>query len=94
MYLTPCALVLLDGERVQRVLPLEQVQDIEVMRRLDEPMAGGVVRFRYAGSEMLAYTLPDYIPFGAALAEAAKRSLEDPPMFYEKKKYEDDWEEE
>jgi hypothetical protein len=94
LYLTPCALVLLDGERIQRVLPLEQVQDIEVMRRLDDPMAGGVVRFQYANSETLAYTLPDYIPFGAALAEAAKRSLEDPPLFYEKKKYDDDWEDE
>jgi hypothetical protein len=94
VYLTPIALVLLDDTRIQRVLPLEQIQDIEVMRRLDDPMAGGVVRFQYAGTETLAYTLPDYIPFGAALAEAAKRSLEDPPMFYEKKKYEDDWEEE
>lgn len=93
LYLTPCALVLLDGRQVQRALALEQVQEIEVMRRLDDPMAGGAVRFRYAGSETLAYSLPDYIPFGAALAEAAKRSLEDPPTFYGKKKSEDDWDE-
>ena len=34
--------------------------------------------------------LPDYIPFGAALAETAKRSLEDPPIFYGKKKDDED----
>jgi hypothetical protein len=92
LYLTPYALVLLDGEQVRRVLPVERMQDIEVMRRLDDPLAGGVVRFRYADAETLAYSLPDYLPFGAALAEAAKRSLEDPPVFYGKKKDADDWE--
>jgi hypothetical protein len=93
LYLTPCALVELEGDQVRRALPLEQVQQIEVMRRADDPAAGGVVRFRFMHSaepENIAYTLPDYIPFGAALAEAAKRSLEDPPLFYGKKKDEED----
>ncbi|MBZ0302972.1 MAG: hypothetical protein K8J31_24715, partial [Anaerolineae bacterium] len=93
LYLTPCALVMLAGEQVRRVVPLEQVQDLEVMRRIDDPESGGVVRFRWLQdpeAETFAYTLPDYVPFGAALAEAAKRSLEDPPLFYGKKKEDED----
>lgn len=92
-YLMPYALVLMVGDEVRRVLPLEHVQQVEVMRRLDAPDAGGVVRFDYTGepdTETLAFALPDYLPFGASLVEAAKRTLEDPPMFYGKKKDEDD----
>ena len=91
LYLGPSALVSLQAGQVQRVMALEQVQAIEVMRRLDDP-TGGVVRFR-STSETLAYALIDYIQFGADLAEAAKRTLEDPPVFYSKKKGDDvDWE--
>lgn len=97
LHLGPSALVILQGGHVQRVLMLEQMQNIEVMRRLDDA-AGGVVRFRFTDSsatETLAFSLTDYIQFGAELGEAAKRTLEDPPVFYSKKKGEeldDDWE--
>ncbi len=92
LYLTPAMLVLLENGRVRRALPLEHVQQIEAMRRLDDPTAPGVVRFRYDAAdgqaipERLAYTLPEYAEFAAALAEAAKRTLETPPVFYGKKK--------
>lgn len=86
LYLTPLQLVVMDGENVRRVLPLEKIQQIEVMRRVDEPDSpAGVVRFK-VGEEIYAYIMRDYIGFGAALIEAAKRSLEDPPQFYGKKK--------
>lgn len=93
LYVMPAALVLFDAAgRVQRALPLEQIQDIEVLPRLDAPHLGGVVRFRATGppAQTLAFALPDYGPLGAALAEAAKRSLEQPPTFYGKKKDDDD----
>jgi hypothetical protein len=95
LYVMPLALVALDAEnaQVRRVLPLERIQEIEVMRRVDDPEAGGVVRFEYraeTAAETIAYTLPDYGPLGASLAEAAKRSLEVPPVFYGKKKDEDE----
>ncbi|MCL4249182.1 MAG: hypothetical protein KJ065_13630 [Anaerolineae bacterium] len=93
LYLTPLTLVELDGERVQRTLALETIQQIEVMPRLDAPGENGIVRFRIVCSNetaTTAYTLRDYVAFGAALSEAAKRSLEDPPIFYGKKKDEDD----
>jgi hypothetical protein len=94
LYLMPSHLVLLEAGRVQRALPLEQLQQIEVMRRLDAPEAGGIVRFK-AGNNTMAFALPDYLSFGEALGEAAKRSLEAPPVFYGKKKDEDeeDWDE-
>jgi hypothetical protein len=89
LYVMPAALVLFDAAgQVERALPLEQIQGIEVMRRLDAPEQGGVVRFRVTGPspQTLAFALPDYGPLGAALAEAARRSLEQPPIFYGKKK--------
>ncbi|MCC6615702.1 MAG: hypothetical protein IT320_19690 [Anaerolineae bacterium] len=94
LYLTPSALVELDGDRVQRTMALDTIQQIEVMARLDAPGANGVVRFKVPSAEgatTLAYTLPDHVAFGAALSEAAKRTLEDVPIFYGKKGDEDDW---
>lgn len=93
LYVMPAALVLFaaDGQ-VERALPLEQIQGIEVMPRLDAPGQGGVVRFRVTGppAQTLAFALPDYAPLGAALAEAAWRSLEEPPTFYGGKKAADE----
>lgn len=91
LYLTPIALAEMDGAQVRRVIPLERVQAVEVMPRLDGP--AGVVRFNVVDGEaveMHAYVLLDYPAFGMALVEAAKRSLEEPPVFYCKKKDEDE----
>jgi hypothetical protein len=85
LYLMPRALVLLAGAQVQRVLPLEQIQQISAIRRLDQPGAEGLVRFEIAG-EPFAYALPGHDTFAAALAEAAKRTLEDPVLWQRKKK--------
>lgn len=85
LYLTPSHLVVLDGTAVMRVIPLEQVQKIAAVRRLDQPGASGLVRFEVDG-EALAFALDDYETFAASLAEAARRTLEDPVQWLRKKK--------
>lgn len=89
LYLTPRFLLLLDGERVLRTLPLEAVQQIGALRRIDQPMADGLVRFR-AEEEPFAFALPGYEAFAASLAEAAKRTLEAPLERKQKDKDEDE----
>jgi hypothetical protein len=91
LYLTPRFLLILSGETVLRKIPLEAVQEISALRRLDQPKADGLVRFR-AGEEPLAFALPQYEAFAQALAEAAKRTLETPLEQKRKgKKDDDDW---
>ena len=85
LYLTPSHLVVLDGAAVERAIPLEQVQKIAAVRRLDQPGTSGLVRFEVEG-EALAFALEDYDTFAAALAEAARRTLEDPVAWQRKKK--------
>lgn len=91
LYLMPLHLVLLRGEEVLRKLALEAIQQIEVMPRMDLPRGSsqGALRFRYQTDEEAethAYLVDDYLHVGASLVEAAKRSLEEPPIFYGKKK--------
>lgn len=93
LYIMPLHLVIFDGAFVERCLLLEELQQIEALRRLDAPGEDGVTRFKVmppvkediAPVESLAFTLVDYHSFGEALAEAAKRSLEDPIMVKKKK---------
>lgn len=92
LYLTPRFLVILSGRQVLRTLPLEAVQQIGALRRIDQPQADGLVRFR-AEEEPFAFALPAYESFAASLAEAAKRTLEAPLERKQKGKDEDeDWE--
>ncbi|MEO0565922.1 MAG: hypothetical protein AAF125_27680 [Chloroflexota bacterium] len=64
------------------------MQDIKFGPRLNDPGAAGLVQFRYAG-ERVAFTLPSYEQLASDLAEAAKRSLED-PVTRKRKAHEDD----
>jgi len=93
LYLMPRSLVILNGTSVLRVIPLEAVQQVGALRRLDAPGAAGLVRFR-AEEEAFAFALPAYESFAAALAEAAKRTLEAPLERKQKSRLEDDpeWE--
>lgn len=77
LYLMPRFLVILEGSTVLRKIPLEAVQQIGALRRIDQPKADGLVRFR-AEEEPFAFSLLAYEAFAAALAEAAKRTLEMP----------------
>ncbi len=90
LYLTPEFLVLLDGEAVQQVFPLAQVQRIAAIQRLDQPGAAGLLRFEFNG-EPRAFAMPGHEQFAGQMAEAAKRTLEDPVQWQRKKKKADPW---
>ena len=92
LYVLPLYVVLLSGDRVQRLLPLERIQQIAALRRLDAPEADGLVSLTLDG-EKLAFAVKDYERLAAAISEAAKRSLEEPVLQKQKKKDdEDEWE--
>jgi hypothetical protein len=84
LYLMPRFLVVLQGEVVLRKIPLEAVQQISALQRLDQPNAQGLVRFR-AEEETFAFALDKHAEFAALLAEAAKRTLEVPFAALERK---------
>lgn len=86
LFLMPAALVLLEGMTVQRSIPIERVQQVSAFRRLDQPRAAGLVRFT-VDEETHAFALGAFEEFAAALAEAARRTLDDPVI--RKKKTED-----
>lgn len=90
LYLTPGFLVLLHGETVDKVFPLAQVQRIAAVQRLDQPGATGLVRFEVVG-EPYAFAMSHHEQFAAQMAEAAKRTLEDPVQWQRKKKKADPW---
>lgn len=89
LYLTPLALVILNGSAVQRAIPLDQLQRVAAIKRLDQPGAAGLVRFEVSG-EPLAFALDRHEAFAEALAEAARRTLEDPVEWQRKKKKKDE----
>ncbi|MBA3870659.1 MAG: hypothetical protein H0X30_16085 [Anaerolineae bacterium] len=85
LYLMPRYLLILHDDAVQTLIPLESVQQIGALRRLDAPDANGLVRFQTAEAHY-AYALKDYEAFANALADAAKRTLEAPVMQKQKGK--------
>jgi hypothetical protein len=85
LYLMPRYLLVLHDEAVQTLIPLESVQQIGALRRLDAPNANGLVHFQTAEAPH-AYALKDYEAFANALADAAKRTLEAPVMQKQKGK--------
>lgn len=88
LYLMPLFLVILEGVTVRRTIPLDTIQNVTAIRRLDQPKAAGLVRFEVDGEtgESLAFALDRHDAFAASLAEAAKRTLEDPVVWQRKKK--------
>ncbi|MCZ7541516.1 MAG: hypothetical protein M5U29_16710 [Anaerolineae bacterium] len=85
LYLMPSHIVVLSGEETQRAIPLEAVQNVSAIRRLDRPEAAGLLRFD-VGGEPLAFALDRHEMFAAQVAEAARRTLEDPVQWARKKK--------
>ncbi len=85
LYLMPRYLLILYNEAVQTLIPLESVQQIGALRRLDAPEANGLVRFQTAEAHY-AFALKEYETFAGALAEASKRTLEAPVMQKQKGK--------
>lgn len=87
VYLMPRFLVVMRGTSVLRAIPLETMQEIGALRRLDEPRADGLVRFR-AEQETFAFATQQYEQFAESLAQAARLTLED--LLERKQKKQDD----
>jgi hypothetical protein len=56
---------------------LATIQNIAALRRMEGGKPDGLVRFK-AGETSYAFALDEYESWAADLAEAAKRTLEDP----------------
>ncbi|MBI5960930.1 MAG: hypothetical protein HY866_19480 [Chloroflexi bacterium] len=89
LFLMPLYLIMLDGTKVIRKIPLDTIQRVAAVRRLDQPQAEGLVRFEVSG-DPLAYAVDHHEEFATALAEAARRTLEDPVEWQRKKKKKDE----
>ena len=77
LYIMPLRLVIFVGNEVQQTVPLAAVQNIAVLKRMEGGNPPGLVRFT-AGEETLAFAMDDYEAWASELAEAAKRTLEEP----------------
>lgn len=89
LYLTPSHLVVLSRDRVREALPVNDLTRIEARRRLDADDGSGLARF-VVGETSHAFATLDFEGLAAAIAEAAKRSLEEPLIRKQKKKADDD----
>lgn len=90
LYLMPLHLVIMKAGIIQRVLHIEAIQDIAALKRMEGGEPTGVIRFFHDG-ETFAFASNDYEAWATAIAEAAKRSLEEPVMQKQKGK-DEDWE--
>jgi hypothetical protein len=89
LYLMPLHLVIMKQGEIQRVLHVEAIQNIAALKRMEGGEPVGIVRFSHDG-ENFAFATNDYETWASAIAEAAKRSLEEPVMQKQKSKN-DDW---
>ncbi len=89
IYLMPLHLVILQNAEVLRVLPLERVQQVAALHRIDQPDADGLTSFNLDG-EKFAFASSDYQAMAEAIAEAARRSLETPLLQKQKGKDDDE----
>lgn len=81
LYLMPLYLVIFHQGQVQRLIDLHHLQQIAALPRLDAPQSDGLLRFRVETTgEMLAFALKEYEAWADDLAQAAKRTLEEPVM--------------
>jgi hypothetical protein len=91
--LTPLHVVYLRGQRVLRLIPLHDIQQIKALRRVDEHDPRGLVQFQ-VGEEPIAFAVRYFEQVAHMLATAAKRTLEEPLQRKRKKQDEDDFDEE
>ncbi len=93
LYLTPLFLVIFHAGEVAQEIALSDIQQIGAFKRLDAPQSDGLVRFTIEArhdlhDDTLAFALEDYEAWAAYLAEAAKRTLEEPVL---RKGKEEEW---
>jgi hypothetical protein len=77
LYLMPLMLVIFQGNEVHDTLELATIQNIAALWRMEGGKPDGLVRFN-ADDVTYAFALDEYETWAADLAEAAKRTLEDP----------------
>lgn len=94
LYLMPLYLVILVDNRVVQRYDLAKIQDIAALKRMEGGKPEGLIRF-FIANELRAFALDDYEAWAESLAEAAKRTLEEPVVRKRKSKEddEDDWDE-
>lgn len=93
LYLMPLALVVLQDDAVKDVLPLAEMQQIAALRRMEGGEPAGLIRFEI-GEARYAFALSNYEAWANDLAEAAKRTLEEPVQRKRKSKSDDEEEDE
>lgn len=100
LYIMPLMLVVLHQNRVLETITLAAIQDIAALKRMEGGEPEGLVRFTivYDSSdsedtraEQRAFALQNYESWATALAEAAKRTLEEPIQRKRKGKHDADY---
>ena len=89
LYIMPLSLIVFHGEEVQQTFDLSSVQNIAALRRMEGGKPAGLVRFMVDEVDY-AFAMEDYEAWAIDLAEASKRTLEDPLERKRKGKDDDD----
>lgn len=76
LYVMPAKLVIFSGEAVSRVIKMEDITHVQVIERADGP--GSIVTFQTRREKMSYAFERNGQPFATALAEAARRWLDEP----------------
>lgn len=90
LYLMPLYLVIFRENRILESIELSKIQDIGALKRMEGGNPAGLIRF-FVDNELRAFALDNYESWAEALAEATKRTLEEPVMRKRKSKDDDDW---
>ncbi|MEO1287141.1 MAG: hypothetical protein AAFV93_05185 [Chloroflexota bacterium] len=91
LYLMPLYLVVQENGIVRETIPLSTIQEIGALKRMEGGKPKGLIRF-FVDNELRAFALDDYEAYATDLAEASKRTLEE-PVTRKRKSKDDDFEE-
>ncbi|MEM9954062.1 MAG: hypothetical protein AAF846_20800 [Chloroflexota bacterium] len=91
LYLMPLCLVIQENGIVRETIPLSTIQEIGSLKRMEGGKPKGLIRF-FVDNELRAFALDDYEAYATDLAEASKRTLEE-PVTRKRKSKDDDFEE-
>ena len=89
IYLMPLYLVIMRENRILESIELTKIQDIGALKRMEGGKPDGLIRF-FVDNKLRAFALDDYESWAESLADAAKRTLEEPVMRKRKSKDDDD----
>ncbi|MGB7338481.1 MAG: hypothetical protein WBC91_06275 [Phototrophicaceae bacterium] len=89
LYLMPLYLIILVDGKVHERIDLKDIQDIAALKRMDGGKPEGLVRV-FVDNVLRAFALNEYEAWAQDLAEASKRTLEEPVTRKRKSKDEDE----